>query len=157
MNTEHLRIENLESASRYILARMGDQVLVFADRLVAEIILVERTYILALPFFMPAVIGLAHHQGKLIPLLSLNRLFKSPNALLPEKLTVICLMPTATENLGMAGLIVDRVVGSASAEQYGDLQRQDASDASSQRYVSATELLTQIPSQVWQPQRWHSQ
>jgi chemotaxis signal transduction protein len=142
---------------RYILASLGDRVLVFADIFVSEIMLVERAFILPLPFFMPALIGLAQYQGRLTPLLSLTRLLNDANALIPEVVSVVCLKEDlsnpATEDVAGAGLIVDRVVGTVSPEQYADLMR---ADLHGKRYLTLEQLLPQIPSDAWQPNRWYA-
>jgi chemotaxis signal transduction protein len=159
MNTAQIDPPNLVnsigSINRYILASFGDKVLVFADIFVAEIMLVERTFILPLPFFVPSLIGLAHHQGRLTPLLSLARLLKDPNTLIPEIVSVVCLKTDSgnpdAEDVAGAGLVVDRVVGSVSPDQFADLIRQDSG-----RYLTLEQLLPQIPAHIWQPKRWHS-
>jgi chemotaxis signal transduction protein len=144
---------------RYILASLGDRTLVFADIFVSEIMLVERAFILPLPFFMPALIGLAQYQGRLTPLLSLARLLNDANALIPEVVSVVCLKgdssDPATEDVAGAGLIVDRVVGTVSHEQYADLLRADPLH-DSKRYLTLEQLLLQIPSHAWQPNRWYA-
>jgi len=146
--------DQISPIKRYILASLGDRVLVLADIFVAEIMLVERAFILPLPFFGPALIGLAHHQGRLTPLLSLARLLNDANALIPEVVSVICLKGDetnpATEDVAGAGLIVDRVVGTVSPEQCADLLQDSI------RYLPLEQLLPQIPSHAWQPNRWYS-
>ncbi|MDX1976799.1 MAG: chemotaxis protein CheW [Pseudanabaenaceae cyanobacterium bins.68] len=131
---------------RHILAAFGQRTLAFPDRFVEEITLVERSSILPLPFFVPALIGLAHSQGRLVPLLSLARLLKDANALIPEILTVVCVKSDpanpAVDEIAGAGLVVDRVVGSVT--QVGAAS-----------YFQFEELLAQIPSHIWQPKRWY--
>jgi chemotaxis signal transduction protein len=157
MNTaqidSHNLVDSVGSINRYILANFGEQVIVFADLFVAEIMLVERSLILPLPFFVPALIGLAHHQGRLMPLLSLARLLKDANALIPEIVSVVCLKGDTengeTDDVAGAGLIVDRVTGSVTPAQWADLLHQNPN-----HYLTLEQLLPQIPSHVWQPKRW---
>ncbi len=139
----------LPSYSRYILTSLGEQTLVFGDVFVSEIILVERAYLLPLPFYTPALLGVIHRQGEIVSLTSLRRLLSDPNDLIPEKLTVVLLSKVAQDLAGV-GLVVDKVQSSVSSEQYAKLRHQDLTTP----YLQLEDLLPRIPAYIWQPQRW---
>jgi len=155
----------LPDYGRYVLTGLGQQTLVFPDVMVAEIMLVDRSYLLNIPFFGSAVLGVIQQQGNIIPLVSLRRALGEQNVLIPEKITVIRLSDFADDLVG-TGLVVDKVLSSVSAEQYAaSLPAQIASQGSSQTsnqvssqiHVRIEYLLTQLPTHVWQPQRWQPQ
>ncbi|MEE3716004.1 chemotaxis protein CheW [Tumidithrix elongata RA019] len=158
----------LLSYSRYILTNLGEQTLVFPDAFVREVLLIDRASILSLPFYNPAVLGVVHKHGTVIPLLLLRQALGEPKVLVPETLTVIHVTNLAQEIEGV-GLIVDKLVGSVTSEQYeqmiaqklessaltsleSDRSRESTPDSD---YIQIESLISQIPSQVWQPQRWH--
>ena len=127
--------------SRYILTQVGQQQLVFPSRWVGEILLIDRSQILNLPFYDRALLGIVHHNGNIVPLLSAHSLlvetvsqnarFKAPR----ETLTAIQLNLTANGLAGV-GIVVDQVIGSLTPEQLTEQRLFQLSD---------------IPSQIWQP------
>ncbi|CAN1209243.1 hypothetical protein TUMEXPCC7403_03405 [Tumidithrix helvetica PCC 7403] len=160
----------LLSYSRYVLTSLGEQTLVFPDAFVREVLLIDRASILALPFYNPAVLGIVHRQGAVIPLLLLRQALGQPKILVPETLTVIHLTDLAQAIEGV-GLVVDKLVGSVTLEQYEQMisRKLDSSQSISSKsdrssgsipdpdYIQIESLISQIPSQIWQPQRWHIQ
>ncbi|MFM7886058.1 MAG: chemotaxis protein CheW [Pseudanabaena sp.] len=129
-------------SNRYILAKTGDRTVTFPDILVSEIIMVDRNAILALPFYEAAIIGVIHHQATIIPLLLLRLLTGEQQALITESLTVVRLSKAANElnqrPMSDVGIVVDRVIGSLTPEEYqskqnlnGDDQNFDFSDLKS--------------------------
>src|SRR5689334_20224029 len=58
--------------SRYIVTQVGPQKIGFPSQWVAEIMLVERSQILKLPFYNSRLLGVVHHQGSIIPLVTLQ-------------------------------------------------------------------------------------
>jgi len=112
--------------NRYIVTKVGEKAITFPDLLVAEIMIIERTSILPLPFYKPAIIGVIHHQANVIPLLLLRLLVGEQRSLLTESLTVIKLSEIANnlnnQHLAGTGIIVDRVVGSLTISEYQELE-----------------------------------
>ena len=157
MNSSQLDTPDYQSRTeRQILTAFGQLTLVFPGRFVEEIILVKRSFVLPIPFFVPGLIGLTHSQGRLVPLLSLARLLRDPNALIPEILVVVCVKSDMTnpavDEIAGAGLVVDRVVGSVTDfSSSSGFSLDPASD-----YLRFEELLSQIPNHIWQPKRWYS-
>ena len=136
--------------NRYILTAVGDQQLAFPSQWVAEILLVERSRVLTLPFYGPMLLGVVHHQSAIVPLISSQVVLPEkssqtvPGSLMKETLSVILLGASAGKHAGV-GLVVERVVGSASEDQIS------ASESTIQQFDLAA-----MPNQVWQPQRWSS-
>ena len=134
--------------NRYILTGVGgskDQVVVFPDAFVSSIIVVDRSSVMHVPFYDRAIAGLIHHQGAVIPLLVLRRVFGEVSAMLSETFSVVHLSALAGGLEGV-GVVVDRVLSSIPAGQY----------APSPDHVALDTLMAKLPLQLWQPQRWHS-
>ena len=134
--------------NRYILTFVGEQQLAFPSQWVAEIILVERSRVLPLPFYSPMFLGVVHHQSDIVPLISsyavLPETLNQPlqGSLMKETLSVIRL-GTSVGKLAGVGLVVERVAGSVSEAQIS------ASESTIRRLE-----LQDMPNQVWRPQRW---
>jgi chemotaxis signal transduction protein len=106
---------------RYILTQVGQQRLAFLSSLVTEILVIERSHILALPFYDPAVLGVVHQRGNVIPLIHLQSLgtAKGNHSALfhrRETLTVVRLNQLAS-NLGGVGIVIDQIMNSISHDQ----------------------------------------
>ncbi len=119
-------------SNRYILAKAGDRTVTFPDVLVSEIIMVDRNAILALPFYEAAMVGVIHHQATIMPLLLLRLLIGEQRALITESLTVVRLSKAANElnqqPMSGVGIIVDRVTGSLTPEEYQSNQYLNSND-----------------------------
>ncbi len=134
--------------NRYILTGIGgsrEQVVVFPDAFVSSIIVVDRSSVMAVPFYDRVIAGLIHHQGAVIPLVILRRVFGELSAMLSETFSVVHLSALAGGLEGV-GVVVDRVLSSVPAGQY----------IASPDHLSVEALMAQLPLQLWQPQRWHS-
>jgi chemotaxis signal transduction protein len=154
--------------NRYILTSLGAQTLVFPDAFISEVLLLDRTAILSLPFYDPAMLGVVHKQGVVIPLLLLRRALGEQAVLVPESLTVIRLSDFA-ENLEGVGLIVDKLVGSVNLEQYEQMLSAQVGSSTilggthpernrpDSHYISIESVIAKLSMQMWQPQRWHTQ
>jgi chemotaxis signal transduction protein len=129
---------------RYILTQVGEQKLAFPPAWVNEVMQFEQVRILQLPFYSPTILGVVHHQGEVVPLVSAQAaIFAGQTQYMPETITAVRLSQSIGELAG-TGLVVDRVLGSVSAEQLS---------ATGTRLIQ----LQDISSQLWQPQRWSSQ
>lgn len=134
-------------ADRYVLAGLGQKVLLCPDYYVLDVLLLDRNYVLRLPFYAPCVVGVTQHQGKIVPLLSLRHLcLQEQNVLLPGQLAVIRLAKTLPELFGV-GLIVDRIMGSISRQQYQETKYD---------YLPLEVILEQLQGSQWLPQRWRA-
>jgi chemotaxis signal transduction protein len=168
-------------SNRYIVARVGDRLVTFPDVLVSEIMILDRSAILPLPFYETAIIGVTHHQANIMPLLLLRLLMGEQRALITESLTVVRLSKIIDElsdkNLGDVGVIVDRVIGSLTIDEYQELNQnssqlsnllvesragndftkkvnQTVANINENEYTPIEIILSNIPTHIWQPQRW---
>ncbi|MFZ4555123.1 MAG: chemotaxis protein CheW [Pseudanabaena sp.] len=172
-------------SNRYILAKVGDRTVTFPDLLVSEIIIIDRSAILALPFYTTAIVGVIHHQAQVMPLLLLQLVLEERSALIKESLTIVRLSKLADDlsdqHLSGVGIIVDRVIGSLTTDEYqaGDFHSPSQgdrsnliSDATSETKVGTKKInqtvanmgeteytpieivLSSISTHIWQPQRW---
>jgi chemotaxis signal transduction protein len=131
-------------ADRYLLTQVADLTLVFAAANVTEIIRVEKSKILTLPFYSFQVAGLVNHNGQLIPLLSAHSLLQQVPTRNQEIWTVIRLQ--ADE--GHIGIVIDRAIGSTTKKQLPPPLFTD-------HRVDSLVLMTAqlLPSNIWQPQQ----
>ncbi|SRR5579883_1054907 len=131
------------SQHRYMLTQVGNQQLVFPTNWVAEIMLIERSQILKLPFYDRLLMGLIHYNGSIVPLLSARHLLQQAlsqdghSKSLKETLSVMRLRSTV-DGLAGVGIVVDQVMGSLAPAQITEQRLFQPSD---------------IPDHLWQP-RW---
>jgi len=129
--------------SRYMLTQVGQQQLVFPSQWVSEIMLIERSQVLNLPFYDRMLLGLVHYNGNIVPLLSAHLLLlkaadqAGQSRTLKETLTVLRLS-VSVDKLAGVGIVVDHVVASLPLEQLAGQRLFKWSD---------------IPDDLWQP-RW---
>jgi len=146
-------------SNRYILAKVGDRTVTFPDLLVSEIIIIDRSAILALPFYTTAIVGVIHHQAQVMPLVLLQLLLEERSALIKESLTVVRLSKLADElsdqPLSGVGIIVDRVIGSLTTDEYQAKKiDQTVANMGETEYTPIEIVLSSISTHIWQPQRW---
>ena len=103
------------SGPQLLVARAGSRRLAFPARWVDCLLLVARSQVLALPFYSPAILGVIHHQGQLVPLVRLRHLFDETVEQLSEVFNGVRLSPVT--GLGGVGLAVDQILGNFSDEQ----------------------------------------
>lgn len=146
---------------RYILTQVGDQQFAFPSVCVAEILLIERSQILTLPFYDSTLLGVVHHHGRIVPLVEIQRLFKKTSGLMRETVNVVQLSQD-TEHLAGIGIVVDQVLDNRSGGQFADAALNVA--------VSDSELPGSVPlpvkgavqlfrpellsDRLWIPQHW---
>ena len=140
--------------TRYILARLEDITLVFPSTLVAQILILERSQILALPFYNLAMLGIIHHRGQIMPLISLRQIMGFPLGLKVESFTAIRLGDAAGD-LADVGLVVDLTLGMRTSDQLPpDLLSADQLPnltSEPKMRLFQPEILA---SHLWQPRRW---
>jgi CheW-like domain len=140
-------------SDRYILTQVGQCTLVFPAAWVAEIVRIERSQVLELPFYSPLLTGIVHQNGNIVPLVSAQRLLQlNPTAL--QETFMIVRLSGATGNLANLGLIIDRAIGSSTRPELPptlfDLPR-TSSPVTAEMILINPEWLTP---ELWQPQRW---
>lgn len=133
-------------SGRYILTRTGNLDLAFPSIWVAEIIRVERDRVLSLPFYDPLFFGVVHHQGNIVPLILSQLLFEKNTRGMTEfkvleETIMFVRLGQLTKKLSGVGLIVERLVGSISQEQFLPERARIFNPK-------------KFPDRVWQPLRW---
>ena len=144
-----------EETQNFILAQLEQLTLVFSSTIIASIVIVERSQILALPFYDPALLGIIHHSGQILPLISLRQVMGLPARQATERLTVIRLSDAA--EVADIGLVVDSTLGMRSSEQLPPdlLSTEQLPDLTRQPKM----LLFQpsiLASHLWLPRKWQS-
>ena len=123
---------------RYLIASLETESLAFPAYLVQNILIVERSQILVLPFYDSACLGVIHYQNQIVPLISTKQILGiAENTLLHSTLTAVRLNDSA-EHLAGVALVVDRMDKSLTAEELSQEHKFQ---------------LTDIPDRIWQPQR----
>ena len=130
--------ENGEPEERYLVASIGERKIAFTARWVREILIFKRSQILKLPFYDSRVLGVVHHHNQIIPLVSGRELFSTETKKISQTIVnVVRLNKWGTQLTGV-GVVVDRMVENIAA-----------SELKSQQLFQ----LTDIPVEIWQPQR----
>ena len=106
-------------SSRYILAQIDKKNVAFSEDIVVEIVSLDWSAILRLPFYDVRVLGVAHYQGTLMPLCMLMGLHAAPIASEKETLTAIRLNE-GSGNPGGVGIVVNKILGQVKASQFKD-------------------------------------
>jgi chemotaxis signal transduction protein len=130
--------------NRYLLTQVADLTLVFAAATVAEIIRIEKSKVLTLPFYSLQVAGVVNHNGQLLPLISAHALLQQVSARSHDIWTAIRLQSAE----GNIGIVIDRAIGSTTQQQLPPALFTD-------RQVDSLVLMTSqlLPSKIWQPQQ----
>lgn len=97
-----------------LVVQVGSHRLAFPTTYVAGVLLLERSQILALPFYHPAILGVVHDQGQLLPLVDLQQLLEGQPAQLREVFSAVQLREQ--NGLGGVGLAVNQIFGNLSDE-----------------------------------------
>lgn len=144
---------------RYIFTQVGDQQIAFSSVCVAEVLLIERSQILALPFYDTAILGVVHQHGRIVPLVEMQRLFKKTSGLMRETVNVVQLSKE-TGHLAGIGIVVDQVLDNRSRGQLSD----EAFDLAASAAVPVPSTLVEgsiqifrpelLSDRLWMPQYW---
>ncbi len=137
MNT-NTQSPSLTLQDRYLIASVKPKKLAVPAHLVQDILIFERSQILALPFYDSAFLGVIHYQNQIVPLVSAQKILAiTENNLLQPTLTAVRLNELAEHLTGVA-LVIDRMEGSLTVEELDQEHKFQ---------------LTDIPHHLWQPQR----
>jgi chemotaxis signal transduction protein len=135
-------------ADRFILTQVERQTLVFPATWVAEILRVDRSQILDLPFYDSLLVGIANYNGRMTPLIAAARMLEIEQFSVPERVMVVRLNEAAGK-LENVGIIVDRAIGSNNREQLpSELFTTNRSEAMVMMHSPL------VPASLWQPQYW---
>jgi hypothetical protein len=160
--TEAAPIRTARFLDRYILATVADKTLVFPATWVVEIIKVAQSQVLNLPLYQSPLFGVTHHNGKVLPLITVHPLFKV-NMPSSEVLTVVHL-GAPSNNIPAMGLMIDRLVGSClrsdlPAALFAESGLAEPGFTESGAMSSAVDgfirfSLDLLPESTWQPSYW---
>ena len=135
-------------ADRFILTQIEQQTLVFPAIWVAEILRIDRSQILDLPFYDSLLVGIANYNGQMTPLIAAARILKLEQYSVPEQVIVVRLNRAAGE-LENVGIIVNRVVGSSTGSELpNNLLTTNRAGAMVMMHSGL------VPTSLWQPQYW---
>jgi hypothetical protein len=139
---------SLTLADRFILTQVADLTLVFPATWVAEIVRIDRSQIMDLPFYDPLLVGIANYNGRVTPLIAAARLLEVGKLSVPERSIVVRLNETA-DRLGNVGFIVDRAIGNTTrAELPPEIFTTERSGSLVMMHSNL------VPTNLWQPQYW---
>jgi chemotaxis signal transduction protein len=139
--------EQVSLADRFILTQVERQTLVFPATWVAEILRIDRSQILGLPFYDDLLLGVANYNGQITPLIVGARLLQLEHSL-PERLVVVRLNDNA-DRLENVGIIVERAIGSSTRDE---LPSELFITNNADDMVMMRSLL--VPIRLWQPKYW---
>jgi chemotaxis signal transduction protein len=138
-----------ELERRFILTQVELLTLVLPATWVTEIIRIDRSQILDLPFYDPLMVGITNRNGRIVPLIATERLLEVVPRSLPERVVVVLLEDRGDRDLGNIGLIVDRAIGS--------IRREELPPAlfTNNRTESMVMLRSDlVPPHIWHPKYW---
>jgi chemotaxis signal transduction protein len=140
--------EQTSLVDRFILTQVDRQTLVFPATWVTEILRVDRSQILDLPFYDSLLVGIANYNSQMTPLIAAARLLELENFVVPERLMVVRLSEAAGQ-LENVGIVVDRAIGSSSRAEL-------APELFTASRAGAMVLMRShlVPISLWQPQYW---
>ncbi len=135
---------------RFVLTEVDKFTLVFPAVWVTDILRIDRSQILDLPFYNPLIVGIINHNGQITPLIATARTLKVKSFSLPEKLLVVRLNQVAG-TLANIGFIIDRAIASSTRDKLPTNLFTAMPTTASEMVLMCPEL---IPAEIWQPQRW---
>jgi chemotaxis signal transduction protein len=138
-------------ADRFILTQVDRQTLVFPATWVTEILRIDRSQILDLPFYDSLLVGIANYNGRMTPLIAAARLLEIENFVVPERVMVVRLNEAAGQ-LENVGIIVDRAIGSSTRSELSP--ELFTSKRAGEKVLMRSQL---VPTSLWQPQYWSAQ
>jgi chemotaxis signal transduction protein len=134
--------------NRFILTQVDRQTLVFPATWVTEILRIDRSQILDLPFYDSLLVGLANYNGRMTPLIAAARLLEVENFVVPERVMVVRLNEAAGP-LENVGIIVDRAIGSSHRAELSP--QLFTTNRAGEKVLMRSSL---VPTSLWQPQYW---
>jgi chemotaxis signal transduction protein len=129
--------QRISLSDRYLITEVGGEKLAFRADWIADILLVERSQLLVLPFYNPMLLGIINYHDQIVPLVSMKTILGEgvQEARAQQNLTVLRLRESVGK-LGGVGLSVDRLIKSSSKAQLKEERRFEVAD---------------IPAHLWQP------
>lgn len=141
--------EQISLADRFILTQVEGYTLVFPATWVAEIMRIDRSQILHLPFYDSLLVGIVSYNSQTIPLIAAARLLEEVEHFAVSERSIVVRLDRAAGKLENVGIVVDRAIGSCHrAELPIDLFTANRSGAMVMMRSSL------VPTSLWQPQYW---
>jgi chemotaxis signal transduction protein len=137
-------------ADRFISTQVERFTLVFPAVWVAEILRIDRTQILDLPFYDSLPIGIINHKSQCTPLIAIAKLLDPQAVEKSSERVMVVKLNAAAGVLAHVGIVVDRAIGSATYQELPAAIFEPPT-------TEATTLLMRpelVPATIWQPQRW---
>ncbi|MGB5972543.1 MAG: chemotaxis protein CheW [Nodosilinea sp.] len=132
--------ESIGPDSSHFLTLVGSRRLAFSATEIAEIILVERSQVLSLPFYPAGLLGVVHSQGQMVPLVALQFLLEGVSGVTREVFKAVRL--NASSPLAGTALVIDQLLGNCTTDQL-------AQDSATEPFEADV-----VPADLWQPYRW---
>ncbi len=137
-------------SDRFILTQVERFTLVFPAVWVAEILRLDRSQILDLPFYDPLLLGIVNHNAQITPLIAAARLLATSAPFSMKERLMVIRLNEAAGKLAHVGVVVDRAIGSSTRQEL-PLELFTPSTTTTELVLIRPEL---IPTNIWQPQRW---
>jgi hypothetical protein len=135
-------------ADRFILTQVADLTLVFPATWVAEIVRIDRSQILDLPFYDPLLVGIANYNGRVTPLIAAAKLLELNKWSLSAR-SIVVRLNESVDRLGNVGFIVDRAIGNTTRSELPP--ELFTTNRSGSLVMMQSKL---VPANLWQPRYW---
>ena len=105
-------------SQRYLVGLVGKERFAFPESWISDIVTVNHSQILSLPFYRSGMIGIMSYQGKILPLLSARAFCpKLPSLNWNKKNLMAVRLGQSLGDLVGVGVIVERIIQSVIATQ----------------------------------------
>jgi chemotaxis signal transduction protein len=132
--------------NRFILTQLQSYTLVFPATWVTEVLQIDRSHILALPFYNPLLVGIVDRNGQTIPLINTAKSLGLASFSMSERVLIVRLNEAA-EGLKNVSFIIDRLIGTTTRNELPP-ELFTANRAGETLMIKSTLL----PANIWQPQ-----
>lgn len=132
----NLSIQDNERENRCLIALVKDRKIAFFASLVREILVIQRSQILNLPFYDRSLLGVVHQQNQIIPLVSGRSIFLEATTKFSQTTLTVIRLERLGHQLTGVGVVVDRMIESIPQAEL------------TQEHLFQ---LTDIPQHIWQP------
>ncbi len=112
ITTDRINLNEAQTSlleDRFILTQLQSSTLVFPASWVTEILRIDRSQILSLPFYDSLILGIVNRNGQIVPLLNTALILGLEQFSIPAQLLVVRLNEAA-EGLKDVGLIIDKLI-----------------------------------------------
>ena len=125
---------------RYLLTEVGKYTLVFQANWVIEILQVDQSKVLKIPYYSPAILGIANYHNIFLTLVAGSQFLSEVQPVRTDHFTVVRLGGTI-KSWQNTGVVIDRVLGY--------VVKKDLPTTQQDLFVLANSQL--LPNHLWQP------